>query len=573
MPTQVTNSELVERARNAMRRREWLEAANYWEQVREHFPSLAPAYLGGGNALREAHCYDQAEQVLCAGTKRFPDNEQIAVSHAWVAIQRHDWQAAIDRWESLRKRFPANPWCHIGNVYALRGAGRSDQVDTLLADAEAALATAKLRGLEVPSGQNLEFAIARIRLDWPAVKKLAEEIIARETEPGAQVFLALSQAHWNFGNRDLADEAAERALAADPTLMDAWLVRAWVATERGDGDTAVACYRRLAQISPETVRWPLKLVQLLTWLGRGQEALIEFENIRQRWPNDPMARMFLRNYGPGLKEPLAPPHSVLAPGKGDLDRAEWEEIQTIAAKAPNSAERLRPLLVAEPERDVQIAPVANAKSAVLVFTGGNDAISMPLAVFDRYVSTLKITAVYLKDFRRLRYLLGVQSLGGDYEVTLKMLRDILGRVGAKHVSTFGNCEGGFAAIRYGVELGADRIVTFGAPTYSPDDSFTKIEQARNFMKNRLASSVNPEMMDLRPFLESRQHRAQIDFFYEEEDTRDSIHAAHLAGVTGVRFHPQPGLNHHMLRQLALVEDDFRGMLAELLAIEMTVRAE
>jgi hypothetical protein len=140
-------------------------------------------------------------------------------------------------------------------------------------------------------------------------------------------------------------------------------------------------------------------------------------------------------------------------------------------------------------------------------------------------------------------------------------------LGVTRVCTIGNCEGGFAAVRYGIELGADRILTFGAPTFSPDDALTKLEQARNFMRQRLAAKVPRDMIDLKPFLETRQYNAQIDFFYEEADPRDCAHAVHISGLPGIKLHPQPGLNHRMLRELALSNDDFRGMLGKLLGLD------
>jgi hypothetical protein len=111
-------------------------------------------------------------------------------------------------------------------------------------------------------------------------------------------------------------------------------------------------------------------------------------------------------------------------------------------------------------------------------------------------------------------------------------------------------------------------VAFGAPTFSSKEGLSKIEQARNFMRNRLDAKVPKDMIDLKPFLEARQHAGQIDLFYEEEDTRDSIQALHLAGLPGVRLHPQPGLsNHYLLRKLALSNEDFAGMLGRLLGVE------
>jgi tetratricopeptide (TPR) repeat protein len=559
-------TEMIDRAQQAMQRRDWLEAGRCWDDVRARSPLYVPAYVGAGNALRAARRYDEAEIVLGTGAELFPDNEQIAAARGWLANERCDWPTALSRWESLRERFPHNPWVYIGSIHTLRGLGRSDQEEALLMKAEAALTVATQLGLEPEAVLRVELAIARLRLDWHSVRQCAEKIVACAATPSAHVFLALAQACWHLGAPDEADCSAVRALSADPMLSEAVLVRAWVATERGDGETAVSCYRTLVELNPGTVRWPLKLVQLLTWLGRIREALGEFEGVRKRWPNDPMVRTFLWNYGPALSEGLEWAEGAGRPAEGDPDRAEWEELQAIANKAPGSEERMRPLVVSDPDRDVLIAEVKDADTAVLVFTGGNDAISMPLLIFDRYLATLNLSAFYLKDSKRLRYLLGIESLSADYQGTLSALRDMLSRLGVKRLCTIGNCEGGFAAIRYGVELGADCIVTFGAPTYSPDDELTKIEQARNFMRNRLAAKVPADMIDLKPFLATRGSKAQIEFFYENEDPRDCAHASHLSGLAGVTLHPQPGLNHSMLRRLALSHEDFRGMLGKLLRV-------
>jgi tetratricopeptide (TPR) repeat protein len=568
VPAQEDISGAIDRARQATQRRDWLEAGRCWEEVRERFPHHMPAYLGAGNALREAGRYDEAEVVLGIGAAMFPDNEQIALALAWLANVRHDWPAAVSRWEIFCRRFPDNPMGYVGNFHAQRGMGSPNPEETLLVKAEAALAGAKQRGLDARAAARTEFSIARARLDWPLVRQGAEKIIDSEATSSAQVFLGLAQACWHLGDAEEADRAAVKALAVDPKLADAVLVRAWVATERGDEETAVSCYRTLVDLNPETVRWSLKLVQLLTWTGRVPEAMSELEKIRKRWPTDPMVRMFLRNYGPATVDfDLA--NAASRPAEGDPDRDEWEELRIIVEKAPGEAEWLRPLVAADPDGDVLVCEVAAAQRAVLVFTGGNDAVSMPLPIFDRYLAALRLTVIYLKDFKRLRYLVGIQSLSQDYPGTLAALRFMLNRLGVKRVCTMGNCEGGFAAIRYGVELGADRIITFGAPTFSPDDSLTKIEQARNFMRNRLAAKVPSDMIDLKPFLEARHYQAQIDFFYEEADPRDCAHAMHISGLPGIKLHPRPGLNHRMLRELALSNDDFSGMLGKLLGIERT----
>ena len=123
--------------------------------------------------MREAGRYEDAELTLSAGSERFPDNEQIALAHAWVANERRDWLAALSRWEALRARFPNNPWCYVGNVHALRGLGRPDQVESLLAAAAAAFAR------RTPS------ALYSIPQNTPALRVFISRLIANIISPPA----------------------------------------------------------------------------------------------------------------------------------------------------------------------------------------------------------------------------------------------------------------------------------------------------------------------------------------------------------------------------------------------------
>jgi tetratricopeptide (TPR) repeat protein len=554
----------VERARNAADRHDWLEALSCWEAVLTSDPSYAVAYAGAGNALRELGRLDEAERILGDGAERFPDSGAIAVARAWLANARHNWPEALSRWERLRERFPENPWCCFGNINALRGAGRPDQAEELIVIAESILADSKQRGLNGKTALAAEMALAKARQDWNAVRATAQKMNSADTTRSAHAFLALSQACFHLGNADEADGAASQALSMDPTLTEAVVVRAWVATERGDGEAALAYYRKLAELAPGAVRWRLKVIQLLNRFGRVHDALSELDKVRAQWPNDPMVRVFLQNYGPAAEVDA---RDATETREGIPGVTELEELRALAFRAPGPEEQKRPLIVADPHRDVLIGEKAGAQTVVLIFTGSNDSVSMPLPLFDRYLATLEITAVYLKDFKRLRFLRGIQSLSEDYEGTLAALRRLLKSLGIARVCTIGNCDGGFAAIRYGVELGADRIGAFGAPTFSPEESLSKIEQARNFMKNRLAASVPSGMMDLKPFIETRWSGTQIELFYEEEDARDRIQAMHLADLPGVRLHPQAGQsNHYLLRKLALGSEDFCAMLGNLLGL-------
>src|SRR5271165_5097118 len=153
-PTEITG--LIVSAQQAADRRDWAEASRCWQAVQSISPDYAPAYLGIGNAFREASRFDDAERAFSAGVALFADHEQLTIAWASLANLRRDWPAALDRWSAARTRFPHNPWCYLGSINALRGAGRSDLLDSLAAEANTALTQAKRRGLDESAALRVE---------------------------------------------------------------------------------------------------------------------------------------------------------------------------------------------------------------------------------------------------------------------------------------------------------------------------------------------------------------------------------------------------------------------------------
>ena len=547
--------------------RDWPAACRFWEEARASGELNPRDWIDAGTSFREAGRFPVSEEILAQAIQRFPADAQIAIAQAWLANAQNNWPLALRRWQVLRVRFPQNPWCIFGNIHALRGAGKTDEIEPLLLALETLLVEARSKARDKESLLALEIEAAKARLDWGSVRSAVDSALADGVSPPSKAFLALAQACWHLHDLDAAERAATRALAADPRSSEAEVIRAMAATERGEGETALACYRRLAELNPATSRWSVKIIQLLNRLGHVPEAIAEAERLEQRWPHDPVVRMFLRNFGPASAGEIASLQNSAQP-RGPAQTAEEDELRILAQRAPGPPRFKRPLAVLLPDQDVAISEASRSSTALLIFAGSNDAVSMPLPVFDRYLAVFPVTVFYLKDFNRLRFLRGIQSSAADYSSTIEGLRAKLSDLGISRVFALGNCDGGFGAIRYGVELGAESIVTFSTPTFSPDESLTRIEQARNFMRKRLAGQLSAEMTDLRGFLEARSHPSKIDLYFEEEDPRDRIQALHLDGLPGVTLHPQPGLsNHFLLRKLGVASDDFSEQLGRILGID------
>jgi tetratricopeptide (TPR) repeat protein len=94
----------------------WDEALARWQAASAAYPNAAMPQAGLGAAFKRLKRFDEADAVLSAAMARFPKDSNLAVNYGWVADDRGDWQAALERWQALRARFPRNPRVRTGLV-------------------------------------------------------------------------------------------------------------------------------------------------------------------------------------------------------------------------------------------------------------------------------------------------------------------------------------------------------------------------------------------------------------------------------------------------------------------------
>ena len=113
------------------------------------------------------------------------------------------------------------------------------------------------------------------------------------------------------------------------------------------------------------------------------------------------------------------------------------------------------------DKDVQVVERPGASCVVFAFCGRRQRINMPLWLFHRWVSALDdVSVVYLRDFDENHFVGGIRSLGSRAE-TVAALQGIASQLGARRIVCLGNSSGGYAAMRYGLDIGAERVANFG----------------------------------------------------------------------------------------------------------------
>lgn len=110
---------------------------------------------------------------------------------------------------------------------------------------------------------------------------------------------------------------------------------------------------------------------------------------------------------------------------------------------------------------------------LILFGGIAGAISMPPFEFFKVSDAFPTKRLFVRDLRYAWYCLGLPGHGTDSESVLTVLRQSVERSGARRVVTVGASAGGFAAIKYGVLLGAESALAF-----SPQSMIDATNRAR-----------------------------------------------------------------------------------------------
>ena len=455
------------------------------------------------------------------------------------------------------ERNAENPRLALALAHALAKSGDPDA-------AASALASARQRGADPAETLRVERVLAWGCKDWHWLRRVAEELIAVKPEPAAEDFVALAGACRNSDDIDGAAAAAARALERDPRNIEAATLAAWAAAQQPDLETAIARYRQLALLAPENPRWAFEIIRLLVYSGRVQEGSERLDEALCHWPKDPALRAFALICG--FRTPDRMALAAEADEGPSIGALRERELRRVARNSPADTELQRPAMTDDKASDVILAEAANAETVVLVFTALNDVMSMPLPIFDRYLAAFGVTAVYLKDFRRLSYLRGIVSLGSDDAAARRALQGMCERLGAKRLCTIGYSAGGAAAIRYGVQLGADRVVSFAGHSHRVRGPTSRLDRQYNMINDRMAGLIADEELDLRRFLTGRGYSSSIEIVYAAAAARDKVHAEHLSGLAGVTLRPVAGCDDHELIRWLALHGDLRAMLAELLGL-------
>ncbi|MCL1149842.1 tetratricopeptide repeat protein [Shewanella ulleungensis] len=203
-------------------------------------------------------------------------------------------------------------------------------------------------------------------------------------------------------------------------------------------------------------------------------------------------------------------------------------------------------IINDDDSDVIISPVVS-DTVIFVFTGLAQATAIPITLLDVAFAKLNLTTVYLRDVNRLFFNQGIQSVATDFDETVIYLKKMYNKLNGKKLIVIGTSAGGYAAVRYGYALGADKICTFGAP----------FNITAEFMKHDLRAKIaikrqqiyHESILDLANVIKKGHYAIPIEAYYGEEHPLDKRSAEHVIGFPCVIDKKLPGVSEHDIFQV------------------------
>ncbi len=203
----------------------------------------------------------------------------------------------------------------------------------------------------------------------------------------------------------------------------------------------------------------------------------------------------------------------------------------------------------------------SARDVVLVFLGVGSRFFMQIASLHPFLKPFGHHVLYLRDMQWSVFLRGIDGLGASYEESVARLRDVCRGLGDGHarIYCYGASMGGFGALRYGLDLGARRVLAIETMTS------TKGGLCRAQDEGWLADKLGPLAVDLRTLYRQHPTPPPATLYYGADNRRDAIHAERFADVPGARVVPVPGSADHDCLGKLIADARFPEILTEFLA--------
>jgi hypothetical protein len=255
----------------------------------------------------------------------------------------------------------------------------------------------------------------------------------------------------------------------------------------------------------------------------------------------------------------SPATKVLA---GVINRIEAGET-VLKMSLPHTVTRVDPVMGRQLE-GIMILPTAKPNAdALLVFCGNAERdFILPtamLALRDHHV-------IFLRDTTRCFSLCELPRVGPDFHTNIARIKHILITLKAKNVFCAGESAGGFAALKFALELEANGVLGCGVPiTINMEELNATFEM---FPMLEPLYNKDPSMAtNMAQEYAARKKYPRMLLVYGEKHRRDASFAQMAALLPGVKLMPIPDVVAHTAFQSAALTPLLPTLLQQLFALE------
>lgn len=224
-----------------------------------------------------------------------------------------------------------------------------------------------------------------------------------------------------------------------------------------------------------------------------------------------------------------------------------------------------------PVGDVWVVP-AGSDRTVLVFPGRLSDMWVSVYLMQRLLEPFGVNVIHVFDPLDAFHLGGFGGMGRTMEAAQDVLRRLATNIGTRQLYCFGQSSGGYAALRYGLDLGAKAMLAFSPMIVQP-----RRPRWLAHIHAKTGRRFEPEEIDLRSlyrrYEDEGRSAPRTTIFCGASNQADMRSAAELTGIAGVRHFTLAGISAHDIIPNLLHSQLLRPILARFLEAEAEAEAE
>ncbi len=531
-------------------------------------------------ALQNLGQLEEADSLYATLRERWPGRAIGWSGRSSIARLREDWPAVVEGWRDCLARFPAQEvaWWRIGLVAALRKLGD-------VAAARSAATELRDRWPNDPAGWQFGAELAQqagdleaAAVDWQAC---LNQFPSQQKPAWWAQFASTLQ---KLDRLDEAVQACASLQAGWPDEPASLRVAAEVAAARSDWSSAADLWKTFFARFPgaATPDQFFSYATLVVKANRRDELPELVERVGKLWPRalaldpelrgGPKAQMALRvwlwqaQFSLKNGEP-ARAHRILEGFPADINLSvKAEESRIVAREMMDLGEGYGPERSAGlgdrgfeswPSAQVWRCPEGSDR-AIFLFPGGGDAFWIAMRTLHGFLRQLGCQLVFLMDESRSIYL---PPSADESHALGNQLREIAASLGATQIYCAGTSFGGYAALRFGLELGAKAVLGFGAIT---DPRRQKLDHFQRQLLERIRREQPDLVIDAAELYLNAEVRPLVTLIYGAEHKVDVTDAQRMRHVPGVTLMPIAGYGDHSIMRWSIANKRLVPLFREML---------